>query len=121
MSNPTLFGHGPMGTSCGAKGIKIENEHTRFVLEKVSLPMRTRIQKARTNAGLSQKELAHKLNVRVQIIQGYENGTGIPSGRLIQQIEKASGVAYGAISGKPHKRKKPKKKKKKNTLRLIKT
>lgn len=124
MSNPTLFGHGPMGTSCGAKGIKIENEETRFVHAFVSLPMRKRIQKARTDAGLSQKELAQKLNVRHQIVQTYENGTAIPTGRLIQSMEQACGVPYGTISGKTRKRKtqkNKKKKKKKSVLKLIKT
>lgn len=123
MSNPTLFGHGPMGTSCGAKGIKIENEDARFIHASVSLPMRKRIQKARTDAGLSQKELAQKLNVRHQIVQKYENGTAIPTGRLIQSIEHACGVPYGTISGKTRKKKtqKKKKKKKKSVLKLIKT
>jgi len=123
MSNPTLFGHGPMGTSCGAKGIKIENEDARFVHASVSIPMRKRIQKARTEAGLSQKELAQKLNVRHQIIQSYENGTAIPNGRLVQSIEQACGVPYGTISGKTRKGKnqKKRKKKKKNVLKLIKT
>ena len=69
-----------------------------------------------------QKELAQKLNIKVNIIQSYENGTGIPNGRLIQHIENACKVPYGTISGKPPRKKNKKKKsKKKPTLKLIKT
>lgn len=96
------------------------NRHGLFTAF-VSLPMRKRIQKARTEAGLSQKELAQKLNVRHQIVQTYENGTAIPTGRLIQSIEQACGVPYGTISGKTRKMKTQKKMKKKSVLKLIKT
>ena len=89
MSNIPLFENAPMKTTCGAKGIKLEAENTKFVHQSLTLPMCKRIQRARTDAGLTQKELAHKLNVKVIIIQSYENGKGIPVGRVIQCIEKA--------------------------------
>lgn len=115
--NTPLFGNAPMRTSCGAKGIKIENEDSQFVHQKLTLPMRKRIQNARNAAGLTQKELAQKLNVKPNIIQSYENGSAIPVGRLIQHLEKVCNVPYGTISGKPPRKKK--KKKKKETLKII--
>jgi len=123
--NKTVFGHGVMGTSCGAKGIKIENEEEKFKHEKISLPMSKRIQRARIEAGLSQKELAQKINMRSKIIQDYEKGTAIPIGRIIQMIEKACNIPFGTIAGKKKKVNKtnmPKRKKKKKCkLKLIKT
>lgn len=120
MNNPQIFDSTPMRTTCGAKGIKIEQEDTQFVHAKLTLPMCKRIQKARTDAGLTQKQLAQKLFMKVSIIQSYENGKGIPVGRIIQSIEKACGIPFGSISGKPPK-KKTRKKKKTPKLKLIKT
>jgi ribosome-binding protein aMBF1 (putative translation factor) len=37
---------------------------------------------------MSQKTLAEKLCVTVQVIQGYENGTAIPNNLFISRIEK---------------------------------
>tara|TARA_B110000914_G_scaffold220709_1_gene231255 strand:- start:226 stop:642 length:417 start_codon:yes stop_codon:yes gene_type:complete len=128
--NRSTFGHGPMGSSCGAKGIKLENEQERFIHKTVPLSISKKIQRARIEAGLSQKELAQKINVKARIIQMYENNKAIPIGHIIQQIEKACGCEYGHISGKVIKKSKsniPKnntnkrKKKKKCKLKLIKT
>eukprot|EP00941_MAST-03F_sp_MAST-3F-sp1_P002301 g2301.t1 len=130
-ANKTIFGNGPMGTSCGQKGAKIESENERFVHATVGLSMAKKIQQARNQAGLTQKQLAQKLNCKASIIQSYETGKGIPVGRIIQQIEKSCGLEFGAISGKSRKKKGAKKqapgvaagkkKKKKTKLRLIKT
>jgi ribosome-binding protein aMBF1 (putative translation factor) len=128
--NTSTFGHGPMGTSCGAKGVKIESETERFKHKTVGLSVAKKIMQARNAAGLTQKELAQKLSVKPAIIQTYEQGKGIPVGRVIQQIEKACGLEFGAISGKTRGKKKKqlapgvaagKKKKKKSKLKLIKT
>jgi putative transcription factor len=123
--NKTLFGHGVMGTTC-SNDHKIENEDEKFKHKKIDIPMQKRIQTARMNAKLTQKELAQKLNVKPAIIQNYENGKAIPLGRIIQQIEQACKLEYGAISGKIRGNKnknknKKKKKKKKCKLKLIKT
>merc|ERR1712093_410913 len=53
-----------MGTSCGQKAISIEQESHRFKHAYVNLPMQKKIQMARMNGGMTQKELAHKLNVK---------------------------------------------------------
>tara|TARA_B110000285_G_scaffold160312_1_gene178992 strand:- start:170 stop:550 length:381 start_codon:yes stop_codon:yes gene_type:complete len=120
MSNTPLFENAVMKTTCGAKGIKFEEENANFVHQKISLPMCKRIQKARSDAGLTQKQLAQKMNVKASLIQSYENGTGIPVGRVVQCIEKACDIPFGTISGKPP-RKKKKKKMKISKVTLIKT
>ena len=128
-NNSSVFGHGPMGTTCGTKAIKIENETKHFAHAKITLPMMKKIQQARVNAGLTQKQLAQALNVKPQIIQSYENGKAIPFGRVIQKIEKACRLEFGAISGKNRSKnktqgtntnnKKKKKKKSKDNIRKI--
>lgn len=119
--NKNLFGdNGVMRTTCG-NDHRIEKEDEVFKHKKSDMTMRKKIQIARTNAGLTQKELAHKLNVKIGIVQGYENGTAIAVGRIIQQIEKVCNLEYGEISGKTRKKKKKKIKKKVSKLKLIKT
>jgi ribosome-binding protein aMBF1 (putative translation factor) len=46
------------------------------------------IQQARLSNKMSQKTLAEKLCVTVQVIQNYENGTAIPTNLFISRIEK---------------------------------
>ena len=46
------------------------------------------IQQARLANKMSQKTLAEKLCVTVQVIQNYENGTAIPTNLFISRIEK---------------------------------
>ena len=46
------------------------------------------IQRARLANKMSQKTLAEKLCVTVQVIQNYENGTAIPTNLFISRIEK---------------------------------
>lgn len=120
-----------MGTSCGQKGAKLMNETERFVHQTTGLTMAKKIMQARNNAGLTQKQLAQKLNCKPTIIQTYETGKGIPVGRIIQQIEKVCGLEFGAISGKSRGKKGKKKeaagvaagrkKKKKSKIKLIRT
>jgi putative transcription factor len=100
-----------MGTTAGQRGRKLEEETETFRVEKVSLSMAKRIQKARMDKGMSQKELARLCNMKPTIIQNYENGKAVPAGRIIQNIERQLGLPYGAISGKKRKGKGGKKKK----------
>jgi len=108
-SNTTTFGHGPMGTTAGQRGRKLEEETETFRVQKVSLSVSQRIQQGRMEKGLKQKELARLINTKPTTIQSYENGKAVPSGRVIQQIERALGMQYGAISGKKRKGKGKKK------------
>lgn len=57
-------------------------------LPKVSTAMRQAISQGRTAKGLTQKDLAQKLNVKPSIIQDYENGKAIPDGQFLTRMEK---------------------------------
>jgi len=41
---------------------------------------------------MSQKELAQKINVQPNIINGYENGTAIPDRRIISKLKRVLDV-----------------------------
>jgi putative transcription factor len=56
---------------------------------KLPLPLHKAIQKARTEKMLSQKELAAKINVKVQMIGDYENGRAVPNAQIMGKIERA--------------------------------
>ena len=98
-ANRSTFGHGVMGTTATG-GRKLEEETETFRLKRVALPVSKAIQQGRAAAGLTQKQLAQRLNVKAATVQAYENGKAVPSGKVIQRIEHNLGLGYGAISGK---------------------
>lgn len=51
-----------------------------------------RIKKARKNRGISQKELAQKLNITQQAVSYYENGSRIPDKETLNSISKVLNV-----------------------------
>jgi len=55
---------------------------------EITTDLKIAIQQARLANKMSQKTLAEKLCVTVQVIQGYENGTAIPNNLFISRIEK---------------------------------
>jgi putative transcription factor len=63
-------------------------------LDKVSHSLKIQIQKARNAKGLTQKELAIKLQLPVTTIRDYENGKAIPNGALISKIGRKLGVKF---------------------------
>jgi putative transcription factor len=66
---------------------KIENAEIP-VLNKVSMSTRQAIAQGRQAKNLTQKELAHSLNVKPSIIQDYENGKAIPNSQFLSRMEK---------------------------------
>ena len=81
---------------------KVEEEDEVFTLPKVDLSFRLRLQKARTEKQMSQKDLAvvclsflnkvQRLNVKASVIQEYESGKAIPNPTLISKMEKILGT-----------------------------
>jgi len=65
---------------------KLENEEVD--IKKIDLNLSKLIQKARVNNKLSQKDLADKLNLKSNIIQGYESGKVIPNKTLLYKMGK---------------------------------
>tara|TARA_B100000575_G_C23111354_1_gene642003 strand:- start:1442 stop:1837 length:396 start_codon:yes stop_codon:yes gene_type:complete len=58
-------------------------------MQKSSQELKIAIMKARTSQNLTQKQLAVKLNEQVSVIQGYENGSIIPTGLKLANLQKA--------------------------------
>jgi len=68
---------------------KLDNDHENFTVCKLDRNWMQRIQNARQALGLSQKQLAQKLNLDVNLINQYEKGTvEIPDGRTIDKLNK---------------------------------
>ena len=71
---------------------KIEEETENFEHQKVSHNMAQTIQQARVGKGLTRKELAERLNVKVAVITEYETGKAIPNNMLLQKLSRVLGV-----------------------------
>jgi ribosome-binding protein aMBF1 (putative translation factor) len=55
----------------------------------MTVSIQNAIKQGRLNIKMSQRELAQKLNVDVNIVIDYENGKAIPNNAFISRIEKA--------------------------------
>ncbi len=71
---------------------KLEQETENFEHQKVSHNLAQAIQQARASKGLTRKELAQHLNVKVGVIADYETGKAIPNNVLLQKLSRAVGV-----------------------------
>ncbi|XP_060520171.1 endothelial differentiation-related factor 1 homolog [Cylas formicarius] len=81
---------------------KLDREHEELKHESISLDVGRLIQQARQGKGMSQKELATKINEKPQIITDYEAGKGIPNNIILGKIERALGIKLrGKDKGKP--------------------
>ena len=54
----------------------------------MNINIQNAIKQARLNIKMSQKDLAQKLNVKIDVIIDYENGKAIPNNEFISKIEK---------------------------------
>lgn len=71
---------------------KLDRETEELRHETISLDIGKIIQQGRQAKGLSQKDLATKINEKPQVITDYEAGRGIPNNVIIGKIEKAIGM-----------------------------
>ncbi|XP_053595841.1 endothelial differentiation-related factor 1 homolog isoform X2 [Microplitis mediator] len=71
---------------------KLDRETEELKHETVPLDLGKLIQQGRQSKGLSQKDLATKVNEKAQVINDYEAGRGIPNQMVIGKIEKVLGV-----------------------------
>ncbi|KAJ2457486.1 multiprotein-bridging factor 1, partial [Coemansia sp. RSA 2424] len=60
--------------------------------EKVTLSVSQAMRKARADSGLSQKDLATKVNEKESTIKDYESGNAIPVQQILAKIERQLGV-----------------------------
>jgi putative transcription factor len=72
-----------------AKKIEEGIDNDTFTLPTVSVDTRLKIQQARQKKGWSQKELAQKCNLHVNVIQSYENGSITPIKQHLSIISNA--------------------------------
>lgn len=81
---------------------KLDQETEELKHDHVSLDVSKLIQQGRQAKGLSQKELATKINEKPQIITDYEAGRGIPNQMILAKIEKVVGLKLrGKDKGQP--------------------
>ncbi|XP_066922881.1 endothelial differentiation-related factor 1-like [Clytia hemisphaerica] len=77
-----------------------DTEETK--IETVSLDVGKLIQKGRTEKGLTQKELATRINEKPQVINDYEAGRAIPNNQILSKVERIIGLKLrGKDKGKP--------------------
>lgn len=75
------------------KAFKIDNETEDFHIEKVKPSVGKAIQQARQEKGLSQKDLATKINEKPQVVNDYEGGRAAnPSQLILGKMERVLGV-----------------------------
>jgi putative transcription factor len=65
-----------------------QKEKDEFNLKKPSLDFQKTLQQARLSLKMTQKDLALKAGIQLNILQGYENGKEIPSNLIISKLEK---------------------------------
>lgn len=81
---------------------KLDRETEELHHEHVSLDVSKLIQQGRQAKGLTQKELATKINEKQQVINDYEAGKAIPNNQIMSKLERALDLRLrGKDKGKP--------------------
>jgi len=78
---PKTKGPNPKTTLANTHG---EDFKTKTVNQKLSTEIRTR----RNLKGMTQKELAQKINVKPSLINDYESGKALPDPKIINKIKR---------------------------------
>ncbi|AMD20245.1 HDL499Wp [Eremothecium sinecaudum] len=86
----------------GTNNSKNDNEGQRLTMvdretdivkpKKLDMSVGKTISKARTEKGLTQKDLATKINEKPTVINDYEAGRAIPNQQILGKMERALGV-----------------------------
>eukprot|EP01129_Flabellula_baltica_P001051 TRINITY_DN10968_c0_g1_i1.p1 TRINITY_DN10968_c0_g1~~TRINITY_DN10968_c0_g1_i1.p1 ORF type:complete len:171 (+),score=39.83 TRINITY_DN10968_c0_g1_i1:31-513(+) len=77
---------------------KIEEDDGNYSVERVNKEVSRRIQQARTEKGLTQKELGVRINEKASVIQQYEQGTAIPSNNVLRNLERILDVKLRGLN-----------------------
>ncbi|XP_021564773.1 endothelial differentiation-related factor 1 [Carlito syrichta] len=81
---------------------KLDRETEELHHDRVPLEVGKAIQQGRQSKGLTQKDLATKINEKPQVIADYESGRAIPNNQVLGKIERAIGLKLrGKDIGKP--------------------
>ncbi|XP_028851665.1 endothelial differentiation-related factor 1 homolog [Denticeps clupeoides] len=71
---------------------KLDRETEELHHQRVTLEVGKVIQQGRQNKGLTQKDLATKINEKPQVIADYEAGKAIPNNQVMGKIERVIGM-----------------------------
>lgn len=81
---------------------KLDRETEELHHEHVTLDVCKTIQQGRQAKGMTQKDLAQKVNEKPQVINEYESGRAIPNNQVMGKLERALGIKLrGKDIGKP--------------------
>ncbi|XP_042101339.1 endothelial differentiation-related factor 1 isoform X1 [Ovis aries] len=81
---------------------KLDRETEELHHDRVPLEVGKAIQQGRQGQGLTQRDLATKINEKPQVIADYESGRAIPNNQVLGKIERAIGLKLrGKDIGKP--------------------
>jgi ribosome-binding protein aMBF1 (putative translation factor) len=64
----------------------------RLKTKEVTLEFRQELERSRSNHNMTRQQLADKINEKLYIINGLENGTIIPQGNIIHKLNKELGI-----------------------------
>uniref|UniRef100_A0A0N4ZK85 HTH cro/C1-type domain-containing protein n=1 Tax=Parastrongyloides trichosuri TaxID=131310 RepID=A0A0N4ZK85_PARTI len=82
--------------------LKLAEETEELHHDRVPLDLGKTIARVRAELGMSQKDLAVKINEKQTVITEYENGRAIPNQQIISKLERALNVKLrGKEMGKP--------------------
>eukprot|EP00915_Cephaloidophora_sp_WS-2016_P007026 GHVH01009494.1.p1 GENE.GHVH01009494.1~~GHVH01009494.1.p1 ORF type:complete len:150 (+),score=12.53 GHVH01009494.1:60-509(+) len=68
-----------------------EEDTGHYQVPRTSLDFGKALSKARMDAGMTQAQLAQKINEKPTVVQDYENGKAIPNGQVVQKMSRALG------------------------------
>ena len=76
------------GGEAAAKMNALDNETEAFKLKKIDPKLSKQVQQARCGLGLSQKDLANKVNLPVKTIIDYENGKAVVDHKILNKLKR---------------------------------
>uniref|UniRef100_A0ABK0KYQ7 Endothelial differentiation-related factor 1 n=1 Tax=Rattus norvegicus TaxID=10116 RepID=A0ABK0KYQ7_RAT len=76
---------------------KLDRETEELHHDRVTLEVGKVIQRGRQSKGLTQKDLATKINEKPQVIADYESGRAIPNNQVLGKIERAIAPSRGRL------------------------
>lgn len=79
-------------SSVNASHVERKADEGDFTLPTVSHKLQTQIQQARTQKGMTQKQLAVACNLQESVVRSYEQGTCMPNSREMNIMSKVLGV-----------------------------
>lgn len=71
---------------------KLDDAEAEVKLKTVSVDLKNQIQQARQAKGLTQKDLAMKINETQTVVQQYESGKAVVDQRVLNKMNKVLGV-----------------------------